>query len=165
MPMSARALTVCASIIACTSANAVDGCKLMLCLAAPKWQEIPMCAPTVREALHDIARGRPVPKCPEAEPAASTNHEWANAPGNCPPQYTHVVDGESAPIYSCDYTGVISVAISGTLFTRTWWSMTGDTVTEFTPEAKVQLGTWDTRFDDDYAAWVAALPPPPCTDC
>ena len=35
-----------------------------------------------------------------------------------------------------------------------------DTVTEFTPAAKAQLGTWDTKFDDDYAAWFAALPPP-----
>jgi hypothetical protein len=33
-------------------------------------------------------------------------------------------------------------------------------VTEFTPAAKAQLGTWDTKFDDDYAAWFAALPPP-----
>ena len=36
----------------------------------------------------------------------------------------------------------------------------GDTVTEFSPAAKAQLGTWDTKFDDDYAAWFAALPPP-----
>jgi hypothetical protein len=43
--------------------------------------------------------------------------------------------------------------------------MAGDTVTEFSPAAKAQLGTWDTRFEDDYAAWLAALPPPaPPTD-
>jgi hypothetical protein len=37
----------------------------------------------------------------------------------------------------------------------------GDTVTEFSPAAKAQLGHWDTRFDDEYIAWRAALPPPP----
>jgi hypothetical protein len=48
--------------------------------------------------------------------------------------------------------------------------MAGDTVTEFTPAAKAQLGDWDTRFDDDLTAWLAALPSPgvrapPCHDC
>ena len=35
----------------------------------------------------------------------------------------------------------------------------GDTVTEFTPAAKARFGTWDTRFDDDYALWLASQPP------
>ena len=47
---------------------------------------------------------------------------------------------KSAPIYSCDYTGAVSVSINGAPFARTWWSMAGDTVTEFTPAAKAQLG-------------------------
>jgi hypothetical protein len=33
-------------------------------------------------------------------------------------------------------------------------------VTDFSPAAKTQLGAWDTRFDDDYAKWLASLPPP-----
>ena len=84
-----------------------------------------------------------------------------------PPQYTRVVDGESGPIYSCDYTGAVAVKIEGVLWARTWWSFTGDTVTEFTPAAKTQLGTWDTKFDDDYAAWLAAQPAPiqSCSSC
>lgn len=79
---------------------------------------------------------------------------------------TWLFDGESGPmIYSCDYTGAVSVSINGAPFARTWWTMAGDTVTEFSPAAKTQLGTWDTRFDDDYAAWLASLPPPaPPTD-
>ena len=95
----------------------------------------------------------------------SASHAWASAPTYCPPQYTRVSEGESGPIYSCDYTGAVSVSVQGAPFARTWWTMNGDTVTEFSPAAKAQLGTWDTRFDDDYAAWLAALPPPaPPTD-
>ncbi|MGE0099030.1 MAG: hypothetical protein AB7S86_11865 [Hydrogenophaga sp.] len=42
--------------------------------------------------------------------------------------------------------------------------MSGDTVTDFSPAAKAQLGSWDTRFDDEHAAWKAALPPAPTAD-
>ncbi|HNO43391.1 MAG TPA: hypothetical protein PKJ12_12395, partial [Ottowia sp.] len=30
-----------------TSAHAVDGCKVLLCLAAPSWRSIPECVPTI----------------------------------------------------------------------------------------------------------------------
>jgi hypothetical protein len=89
----------------------------------------------------------------------SASNAWAGAPANCPPQYTRVADGENGPIYSCDYTGAISVSINSIPFARTWWSMGGDTRTEFSSVAKAQLGTWDTGFDDDYAAWLGAQPP------
>jgi hypothetical protein len=94
-------------------------------------------------------------------------HEWATAPGNCPPQYTHVWELEGGgPRYSCNYTGAVSVTVNGLLWARTWWSFRGGTVTEFTPAAKAQLGTWNTRFDEDYAAWLALQPPPAaCNDC
>ena len=36
--------------------------------------------------------------------------------------------------------------------------MAGNTVTEYFPSAKTQLGSWDPRFDDDYTAWLAAQP-------
>jgi hypothetical protein len=107
--------------------------------------------PGARQALPGLLDGRR---------GNSANNAWASAPGYCPPQYTRVFEGESGPIYSCDYAGAVTVNINGAPFTRTWWSMGGDTVTEFTPAAKAQLGTWDTKFDDDYAAWFAALPPP-----
>jgi hypothetical protein len=100
-------------------------------------------------------------------PGNTAYHQWAHAPGNCPPQYTREIDGAGGSIYTCDYTGAVSVTIDGSLWARTWWSFAGDTVTEFMPAAKARLGTWDTRFDDDYAAWLATLPPPPppCPDC
>jgi hypothetical protein len=142
------------------SARAVDGCLVLLCFAAPSWRSIPQCVPPIRQVLRDLARGKPFPTCGMAGAGNSASHVWASAPGYCPPQYTRVFDGESTRIYSCDYTGAISVSINGAPFARTWWTMAGDSVTEFSPAAKAQLGTWDTRFDDDYAAWLASLPPP-----
>jgi hypothetical protein len=144
-----------------TPARAVDGCLVLLCLAAPSWRLIPQCVPPVPQLFRDLARGKPFPTCSMAGAGNTANHAWSNAPAFCPPQYTRVIDGESAPIYQCDYTGAISVSINGAPFSRTWWSFGGDSVTEFSPAAKTQLGTWDTRFDDDYAKWLAALPPPP----
>jgi hypothetical protein len=149
-----------ASATAPRTANAVDGCLVLLCFAAPSWRSIPQCVPPIRQVLRDLARGKPFPTCGMAGTGNSASHAWASAPSYCPPQYTRVFYGESVPIYSCDYTGAVSVSINGAPFARTWWTMAGDSVTEFSPAAKAQLGSWDTRFDDDYAAWLASLPPP-----
>jgi len=66
--------------------------------------------------------------------------------------------------WSEDTTGVDLLPL-GSLWTRTWWTL-GDTVTEYTDTAKASLGTWDTRFDDDLAAWRGVHPPlPACTGC
>lgn len=144
-----------------TPARAVDGCLVLLCVAAPSWRAIPQCVPPVQQLFKDLAKSKPFPTCSMSGAGNSANHAWSSAPAFCPPQYTRVIDGESAPIYQCDYTGAISVSINGAPFSRTWWSFGGDSVTDFSPAAKTQLGTWDTRFDDDYAKWLAALPPPP----
>ena len=154
-----------AALTAPLPARAVDGCKVLLCLAAPSWRSIPDCVPTINQLHRDLARGKPFPVCSMAGAGNSANNAWASAPTNCPPQYTRVFAGESGPIYSCDYAGAVTVNINGVPFTRTWWNLSGDTVTEFTLAAKAQLGTWDTKFDDDYAVWLASLPPPtPPTD-
>lgn len=141
-------------------ARAVDGCVVLLCLAAPSWRSISQCVPPVTQVLRDLARGKPFPTCAMAGPGNSSTHDWASAPAFCPPQYTRVFDGPNGPVYSCDYSGAISVTVQGAPFARTWWSVSGDAVTEFTPAAKAQLGTWDSRFDADYAAWLAAQPTP-----
>lgn len=154
-------LAVVPMMLAASSAHAVDGCQVLLCFAAPNWRAIPQCVPPITQVLRDLARGRPFPTCNMAGAGNSASHAWASAPRYCPPQYTRVYEGESGPVYSCDYTGAVSVSINGAPFARTWWTMSGETVTEFSPAAKTQLGTWDTRFDDDYAVWLAALPPPP----
>ena len=100
-------------------------------------------------------------RCGSQRVGNSATHRWAGAPEYCPPQYTHVVEGELGPIYSCDYSDAVSVTIDGALWARTWWSMAGGTVAEYSATAKASLGTWDTQFDDDYAAWLASRPPPP----
>jgi hypothetical protein len=71
-----------------------------------------------------------------------------------------LVADETSVQYACDYAGSVSVSIDGSLWARTWWNMAGDTVTEYTPPAKARLGTWDTRFEDDYSAWQAMQPTP-----
>ena len=148
-------------------AHAVDGCLVLLCFAAPSWRAIPQCVPAIQQVLRDLARGRPFPTCAMSGVGNSATHRWAGAPEYCPPQYTRVYSGELGPIYSCDYSGAVSVTIDGEPWVRTWWSMTGGTVTEYSATAKASLGTWDTQFDDDYAAWLASLPPPPppCESC
>ena len=160
-------LLVALATLVPTPAHAVDGCKVLLCFAAPSWRSIPQCVPPIQQVLRDLARGRPFPTCAMSGPANSASHQWSSAPSYCPPQYTRVFDGESGPVYSCDYTGAVAVNIDGVLWARTWWSFAGDSVTEFTPAAKAQLGTWDSKFDDDYATWLASLPPPapPCPTC
>lgn len=154
--------TAAASLMALVPgpARAIDGCLVLLCLAAPSWRAIAECVPPVRQLFRDLARGKPFPICPMTGAGNTARHSWASAPTFCPPQYTRIEYAESGPVYSCDYTGAVSVSIDGELFARTWWSMTGDTVTEFTAPAKASLGSWDTRFDDDYAAWLASVPPP-----
>lgn len=144
--------------IAAPAAHAVDGCLVLLCLAAPSWRAIPQCVPPIRQVLRDLARGRAFPHCAMSGPANSANHQWSSAPANCPPQYTRVVERESGPVYSCGYAGAIVVNVEGAPWSRTWWNMGGDTVTEYFPAARTQLETWDTKFDDDYAAWLASQP-------
>lgn len=160
---SIAASAIFALVMALTAlpARAVDGCLVLLCLAAPSWKAIPQCVPPVQQVFKDLAKGKPFPTCSMSGAGNSANHAWSSAPAFCPPQYTRTIEAESGPIYQCDYTGAISVSINGAPFSRTWWSFGGESVTEFSPAAKTQLGTWDTRFDDDYAKWLAALPPPP----
>ena len=155
-------LGVCAlSVFMATSmpARAVDGCLVLLCFAAPSWSAIPQCVPPIRQVLRDLALGRSFPTCAMSGAGNLASHRWASARGYCPPQYVRVITFWDRPTYRCDYTGAVAVNINGALWTRTWWNMAGNTVTEYTPAAKVQLGTWDTRFDDDHATWLASRRP------
>lgn len=154
-----RFLGVLLALLGTTApARAVDGCLVLLCFAAPSWRAVPQCVPPIRQVLRDLARGKAFPTCSMAGAGNSASHAWANAPSFCPPQYTRALDTDAGTIYACDYDGAVSVSVNGTPFARTWWSLAGDTVTEFSSTAKTQIGSWDTRFDDEYAAWLAALP-------
>ena len=97
----------------------------------------------------------------------NATHQWSQAPGYCPPQYTRTTEGPNGPVYSCDFSGAVEVNVAGALWARTWWNPSGDSVTEFSAAAKAELGSWHSRFDDDYAAWLASIPAPvaPCATC
>ena len=161
---SGRAAALCALAALLSSgapARAADGCLVLLCLAAPSWHAIPSCVPPITQLLRDLARGATFPSCAMAGPLNSASNARSYAPRFCPPQYTRSFFNGRGPIYTCDFAGAISVTVAGAPFTRTWWSMGGDTSTEFTASAKAQLGSWNTRFDDDYAAWLRAQPSGP----
>lgn len=156
-----------ALMMAAAPARAVDGCLVLLCLAAPDWSAIAQCVPPVTQVLRDLARGRPFQTCAMSGAGNSGSHQWASAPGNCPPQYTYAMELENDVAYGCDYTGVVSIQIDGAPWSRTWWSIGGRTVTDFSPAAKARMGSWNTKFDDDFAAWAASQPPAaqPCAIC
>ena len=153
------ALAFAVLLVVSTSARAVDGCQVLLCFAAPNWRSIPQCVPTITQVLRDLAHGKAFPNCNMSGTGNTASHAWANPPAFCPPQYTRSASTDNGLIYTCDYMGAVSVVVNGTLFSRTWWTMDGGTSTDFSPTAKAQLGSWDTRFDDDYAAWLGAQPP------
>jgi hypothetical protein len=144
------------ALAAPATARAADGCVVLLCFAAPSWRAIPQCVGPVRQVLRDLARGKPFPFCRMTSAGNEAQHSWASAPDFCPPQYTRLVELRHGPIQVCNFSGAVSVSVDGTPFARTWWSPSGTTVTEFSPAAKAKLGTWDTRFDDDYAVWLAS---------
>jgi hypothetical protein len=74
----------------------------------------------------------------------------------CPPQYRTVVEQESTSTTVCSFAGAIEVTLGGQLWNRTWWNLSGDSVTEWTPAARsaVPHAIADDRFDRDYAAWL-----------
>lgn len=149
-----------AAVLALTAppARAVDGCLVLLCLAAPSWRALPECVPPIRQLFRHLSRGRPFPTCDMSGPGNASRHDWARAPGFCPPQYTREVWRPNGSHHVCDYRGAISVTVDGQLWSRTWWN-SGDSVTEFSDTAKASLTSgWDTRFDDDFARWQASRP-------
>ncbi|MCV2438589.1 hypothetical protein [Paucibacter sp. DJ2R-2] len=166
MAKRAAGLLLAAITLTATPAFAVDGCLVLLCFAAPSWRAIPQCVPVIRQLLRDLARGRVFPHCGMAGAGNSGTHEWAQAPGNCPPQYVHYVERPNGVIPVCEFDGAVAVNLRSDFWSRTWWSLNGDSVTEFSPEAKRQLSTWDPRFDEDYARWLSMQPPPnECPGC
>ena len=139
-------------------ARAADGCLVLLCLAAPNWHNVAQCVDPVREVLRDLARGHPFPTCAMSGRGNSASNRPASAPDDCPIQYARSYEMEGQTIYVCDYAGVVDLDVDGAPWTRVWWSASGDSVTEFTPAARARLGTWDSRFEDDYSRWLASQP-------
>jgi hypothetical protein len=127
---------------------------------AGDWQNISQCAPTVRQALHDVARGRGWPSCSMGGDSTSGNQFVA--PEQCPAQYitNSGTDEGGRVISNCPFGGVIHVAVDGRPWSRTWWSPSGDSVVEWLPVAKAAFASSpsaiDGRFDRDHAAWVVS---------
>ena len=144
------------------SAYAIDGCKLLLCLAG-NWQSISQCRPDVEQAMRDVARGRGWPECGMGGDSGTRNTDIA--PELCPLQYRTEVQLESGVMYACPYSGVVDAVVAGQPWSRTWWAGNGDSVTEWLPAAKAQFandpGAMDDRFDRDLAAWLASQLPAP----
>ena len=140
-------------------ANAVDGCKLLLCMAGD-WRHISECTPTVRQALRDVTRGRGWPRCTLASGSTSANHFVA--PEQCPQQYQTAegFDENNQVIRSCPFSGVIHLSVNHQPWSRTWWSASGDSVVEWLPAARAALantpGSMDNEFERTRAATVAA---------
>lgn len=149
-------------------AFAVDGCKVLLCLAGP-WRSIPQCVPEVRALFRDLARGRPFPSCAFASGASTAvgtppertqaGNEWASADA-CPQQYLRFADQDGTPIPVCRWTGAISVVVDGQPWSRTWWSLDGaDAVTEYAATAKARLGAYvDPTFDNELRRFLETHP-------
>lgn len=169
-----------------TASLASDGCTVLLCLAG-NWRSIGQCVPPVSKALRDLALGRSFPVCgfasapsldlsvPSADAQSSPTPpqgtssavvlRWADA-SFCPSQYRTTVEGESSATSLCSFSGAIEVSIGGQLWNRTWWNLSGDSVTEWTPTARaaVPQTAADDRFERDYETWKAqqgsSAPPP-----
>ena len=122
--------------------------------AAAYRKSIPQCRTSIQQVFRELARSKSFPTRGMSCGCHSGGHVRARTPGKCPlqpPAQMH--ETESGPIYTCVYTGAITVTIDGKQFTRTWWDMGGDTMADFSPVAKSLLGTWGTRYDDDRMTW------------
>ena len=162
-PFVIRALCLAAALFSMSATvQAVDGCKVLLCLAG-NWKNISQCRPDVEQALRDVARGRGWPEC-----SMGGNSRAGNtfiAPDLCPVQYRTEIQLESGVMYRCPFFAVVDVVVDGQPWSRTWWTPNGDSVTEWLPAAKAAFArdpsAIDDQFDRDYAAWFAIQPPAP----
>jgi hypothetical protein len=154
-------ITVAAAAVLLTvamPASAVDGCKVLLCLAGP-WQSIPACVGDVEQLFQDLWNGDPFPSCALANGrvplsnlsnasgagvASASNTwlaQWAAAPDpECPSPYVTLFSELRMPRYGCRYVGVIPLYVGGQLWSRTYWSVGQASVTELAPHPKPLAG-------------------------
>ena len=77
-PLSASAYVLAVLISLPTPAHALDGCKVLLCLAAPSWRATPACVPDIKQLSRGsggrkaqrIREGQSVPKVKVYDKAA-----------------------------------------------------------------------------------------------
>ncbi|HEY1129956.1 MAG TPA: hypothetical protein VGF12_11165 [Roseateles sp.] len=146
------------ALAASLPAYAVDGCQVLLCLAAPNWRCLSPCMPPVTQMRRDVARGMPFPACAAGSAGNPASLRWSGAPSFCPSQYMRTFDDRTGPIDTCDYSGTISVTFQDMPFSPTSASDAGDIVPESPPTAEAQLGAWDAEFEADCVTRHAAQP-------
>ena len=131
-----------------TPAWALDGCKVLLCLAGP-WQSIPACASEVEELFRSMGNGDAFPSCAFASGTTYASEipsvaRASNAPAtstwlaqgrpapdpNCPPQYVTIFYATARPMYGCRYAGMIRTYVDEKISSTTYWSAAGGSVTE-----------------------------------
>jgi hypothetical protein len=154
------ALAFAVGAIGSPAAYAVDGCKLLLCLAG-SWSSISQCRPDVEQAFRDVARGRGWPTCGTGG-SSSTQMQWATE-ATCPRFYSYY-NADNGGWSGCQYDGVISVRVNNAPWSDVFWSLTsGPTSTRYHDPARAALGAGiDPKYDQDAAAYVP--PSIPTTD-
>ena len=143
-------------------AHAVDGCKVLLCLAG-NWSNISQCRPDVEQAMRDTAQGRGWPTCDMGDSNVASM-QWADQ-ATCPIFYS-MLNGESGDWAGCSYEGVIHVTVADEPWSDVFWSTAGGgTSTRYFAPARSALGSSiDPRYDNDLAAYLATRPIiPDCT--
>jgi hypothetical protein len=149
-------MAVVATILmsAAAPAGAVDGCKVLLCLAGP-WQNIAACVSEVEQLFQDLLNGDAFPSCsfasgtaytpslsnePSAGTASAANSwlaQWAPEPDpSCPPEYVTTFAALGRVRYGCQYRGVIALRLNGQVWSRTFWKPGGGSVTELSTYAQ-----------------------------
>lgn len=152
MALSLRWIAAAAVAAFALPVQAVDGCKVILCLGG-NWRSIPTCVPDVRWALRHH-----IPACP------GLGYAWAG-PGNCPAQYTITVPGAEGDTLVCRMTAVLNVVRDNQLWQQVWWSEPEQIYRIwYSNAARATLQDIDPTWDDDYAAWLASRPPAPDTE-
>ena len=148
----------CALVV--PAAHAVDGCKVMLCIAG-NWQNIATCKPEVEKAMKKVAQGQGWPQCPAAP---NMGLEWTTE-ATCPPFYAQF-GGDSGGYIGCTYDAIVRTKVNGAPWTDMFWAVgTMSTSTKYYPPALNALGgNVDPRYDADAAQYVSPAPPPPCVD-
>ena len=150
---------------------AVDGCKILLCVAGAG-QSIPACVSEVEQLFQDLGNGAPFPSCSFANAATYSPNslnapalgsanawltQWEPAPDpNCPPQYRTRFNEIGRTTYGCRYVGTIPVRIDGQLWSRTYWSTGGGSVTELSASTRSVFGVHGARVGGDLQACLAA---------
>lgn len=146
------------SLFGAAPAHAVDGCKVMLCIAG-NWQNIAVCRPEVEEAMREVERGHGWPQCSEAP---NMGLEWTTE-ATCPPFYARY-GGDSGGYMGCTYGAVVRTKVNGAPWADMFWAPgTTSTSTKYYPPARTALGAnTDPRYDTDAAQYVPPTAPPPC---